>query len=159
CVISPRSATAECLAHAPCQGVGMPARTVSWLVLGVVFSLLAPGLLPAAAPWTKLALFKRLEADPRQLYPITDPNGPWMIMAATFSGEGADEQARQLIHELRKDFKLPTYSYQKKFDYSKPVRGQGLTPQGEAPLMRYRRDENVVEIAVLVGDFQTIDDP
>jgi hypothetical protein len=80
-------------------------------------------------------------------------------MAATFSGEGADEQARKLIHELRSEFKLPAYSYQKKFEYSKPVRGKGVNPKGEAPLMRYRQDDDIVEIAVLVGDFQSVDDP
>jgi hypothetical protein len=82
-----------------------------------------------------------------------------MIMAATFSGEGAEDQARKLIHELRSEFKLPAYSYQKKFEYSKPVRGKGVTPQGEAPLMRYRQDEDVVEIAVPVGDYPSVDDP
>ena len=35
----------------------------------------------------------------------------------------------------------------------------GLTPKGEAPMMRYRQDDDVVEIAVLVGDYSTVDDP
>ncbi|MEX0978863.1 MAG: hypothetical protein WDZ48_08435, partial [Pirellulales bacterium] len=132
----------------------------SWaLVLAALVALAAPRSLCAAPPWNKLVLFKHLEADPGETYEVTDSNGPWMIMAATFSGNGADEQARALIHELRKDFKLPAYSYRKKFEYSKPVRGKGLTPQGEAPLMRYRLDEDVVEIAVLVGDYSTVDDP
>jgi hypothetical protein len=113
----------------------------------------------AAPPWKKVAIFKPLAADPGEMYPITDANGPWMIMAATFEGEGAEEQARALIHELRKDFKLPAYSFRKKFEYSKPVQGKGLTPQGEAPLMRYRRGEDVVQIAVLVGDYPAVDDP
>jgi hypothetical protein len=59
---------------------------------------------------------------------------------------------------LRRSFKLPAYSYHKTFEYSKPVRGKGITPQGEAPMMRYRRDEDVVEIAVLVGDYPSVDD-
>jgi hypothetical protein len=115
--------------------------------------------LPAAPPWARLVPLKRIESNPDEMYPITDAHGPWMIMAATFSGEGAEEQARRLIHELRRDFKLPAYSYRKKFEYSKPVRGKGLTPQGEAPMMRYRLDEDVVEIAVLVGDYPSVDDP
>ena len=134
-------------------------RGSSWrFVFAALVAIAASRAVWAAPPWTKLVLFKHLEADPAELYPISDENGPWMIMAATFSGEGAEEQARELIYELRKGFKLPAYSYQKKFEYSKPVRGKGLTPQGEAPLMRYRRDQDVVEIAVLVGDYATVDD-
>jgi hypothetical protein len=137
----------------------MLARSGWRFVFGALVALAVPRSLCAAPPWQKLVLFKHLEADPGEMYAISDENGPWMIMAATFSGDGAEEQARALIHELRKDFKLPAYSYRKKFEYSKPVRGKGLTPQGEAPLMRYRRDDDVVEIAVLVGDFPTVDDP
>ncbi len=138
----------------------MQARSFSWLVvLSTLLAVAGPGRAKAAPPWSKLVLFRHLSADPDQLYPITDTNGPWMIMAASFSGDGAEDQAQKLIHELRSDFKLPAYSYRKTFEYSKPVRGKGLNPKGEAPLMRYRRDDDVVEIAVLVGDFQTVDDP
>ncbi|REK17256.1 MAG: hypothetical protein DWQ37_07245 [Planctomycetota bacterium] len=135
----------------------MPAKRSAWLVVGALAVIVSGGWASAAPPWSKL--FKQLEADPHQLYPITDANGPWLITAATFSGEGAEEQARKLIYELRKEYKLPAYSYQRKFEYSKPVRGKGLTPKGEAPLMRYNRGEDVVEIAVMVGDFPTVDDP
>jgi hypothetical protein len=137
----------------------MPARSWFWLIIGAVVACGAAQTLSAAAPWAKLVPFKRIESNPDEMYAITDAHGPWMIMATTFSGEGAEEQARQLIHEMRRDFKLPAYSYRKKFEYSKPVRGKGLTAQGEAPLMRYRLDEDVVEIAVLVGDYPSVDDP
>jgi len=131
----------------------------SWpFVLFALALVVASRATCAAPPWKKVSLFKPLEADPAELYSISDTNGPWMILAATFEGEGAEEQARALIHELRKDFKLPAYSYRKKFEYSMPVEGKGLTPQGEAPLMRYRRGEDVVQIAVLVGDFPSVDD-
>jgi len=113
----------------------------------------------AAPPWAKMVLFKHLEADPNEMYPINDSNGPWMILAASFSGEGAEEQAQQLIYELRKDYKLPAYSYQKKFEFSKPVEGKGLTPQGERKMMRYQRAQDYFEIAVMVGDYQMVDDP
>jgi hypothetical protein len=137
----------------------MPARSCLWLVLAALIALTSTSSVSAAPPWSKLVLFKHLSADPNQEYPIADTNGPWMIMAATFSGEGAEDQAQKLIHELRSEYKLPAYSYQKKFEYSKPVRGKGLTPKGEAPMMRYRQDDDVVEIAVLVGDYSTVDDP
>ena len=88
------------------------------VVLIALVILAAPRPLPAAPPWNKLVVFKHLETDPKEMYAIDEDNGPWMIMAATFSGEGAEDQARQLIHELRSEFKLPAYSYQKKFEFS-----------------------------------------
>ncbi len=137
----------------------MSARSVLWLIFASLTLLHVMPPVSAAPPWNKMVLFKHLESDPTSIFPIADTNGPWMIMAASFSGEGAEDQARNLIHELRTEYKLPAYSYQKKFEYSKPVRGKGLNPRGEAPMMRYRQDDDVLEIAVLVGDFPTYDDP
>ena len=131
---------------------------LSRFALVLSLALLATPLV-AAPPWARLALFKHLEADPQEAYPINENNGPWMIMAATFTGEGAMDQARELVYELRREYKLSAYTYQKEFDYTAPVEGKGLNPYGEAPKMRYRRDEDVVEIAVLVGDYPNVDDP
>ncbi|HTM55810.1 MAG TPA: hypothetical protein VL175_17410 [Pirellulales bacterium] len=127
--------------------------------LAVVLTCVLVAQSKATPPWAKLVVFKHLEADPKQVYSINDQNGPWMIMATTFTGEGAEEQARQLVYELRHDYKLNAYSYQKHFDFSKPVRGKGVDSYGEAPLMRYQQDKDVLEIAVLVGDYPTVDDP
>ncbi len=132
---------------------------LSWFALASLLIMIAAKPLSAAPPWARLALFKHMEADPQELYPINQNNGPWMIMAATFTGDGAVDQARKLVYELRTEYKVPAYTYQKEFDYTEPVEGKGLNPYGEAPKMRYRRDEDVVEIAVLVGDYPTVDDP
>jgi len=128
-------------------------------IAAAAIAMVAARPLFASPPWAKMVVFKHLESNPSETYPISDKNGPWMIMAATFSGEGADEQARQLVFELRRQFKLPAYSYQKKFEFSKPVRGKGVDAYGEAPLMRYQHDKDLVEIAVMVGDYETVDDP
>ena len=137
----------------------MDARRISCLFLGATIAWTAAQTALAEGPWNKLVVFKHLESDPDQMYPISENNGPWMIMAATFSGPKAEDQARRLIHELRKEFKVPAYSYQKKFDFTKSVEGRGLTPDGEAPKMRYNRDEDYTEIAVVVGDYSSVDDP
>ncbi len=140
----------------------MVARRFSWPVIGALVLLAAVVFAPplaAAPPWAKMVLFKHLEAKPNEIYPITEDNGPWMIMAATFSGAGAEDQAQRLIYELRKEFKLPAYSYQKKFEFSKPVTGKGYNPYGEAPKMRYQRHHDYVEIGVMVGDYPSVDDP
>lgn len=135
----------------------MLTRSISWIVLALALGLGPVAL--AAPPWAKMVVFKHLEARQNELYPITDENGPWLIMATTFTGERAEEQAAELVYELRKDYKLPAYTYRKKFEYSKPIRGKGLDANGEAPLMRYQNDKDVLEIAVLVGDYVSVDDP
>ncbi|HEX3728095.1 MAG TPA: hypothetical protein VHV08_17710 [Pirellulales bacterium] len=133
---------------------------MSWsLVFCAVAMLAQPAWLAAAPPWSKLVLFKHLEANPDEMYPISEDNGPWMIMAATFTGEGAADQARSLVYELRKDLKLPAYSYQKKFEFSKTIVGKGHDAYGEPRKMRYSRNSDLVEIAVLIGDYPTVDDP
>jgi hypothetical protein len=130
-----------------------------WMVVCPLAVLALARPLVAAPPWSKLVVFKHLEADPNEMYPINENNGPWTIMAATFTGAGAADQARRLVHELRTEFKVPAYTYQKKFEFSKPVTGKGLNPYGEPPKMRYRLDDDLVEIAVVVGDYPTVDDP
>lgn len=131
----------------------------SRLVLVAVVALACCEQALAAPPWAKMVVFKHLEADPNEMYAITQDNGPWTIMVATFNGDGAAEQARELIYELRKDFKLPAYSYQKKFEFSKGVKGRGIDRYGEQLTMRYQKNEDLTEIAVLVGDYTTVDDP
>jgi hypothetical protein len=137
----------------------MLGRSAARIALAVFLAMVACRSLWAAPPWNKLVVFKRLEARPDEMYPISDSNGPWMIMATAFTGERAEDQARELIYELRKTYKLPAYSYRKRFEYSKPVKGLGLTPGGEQPLMKYANDKDIIEIAVLVGDYQSVDDP
>ena len=114
---------------------------------------------PAATPWSRLVPLRRIESDPEKEYPLSENNGPWMIMATTFSGDGAQEQARELVHELRKRYRLPAYTYQKKFDYTKPVEGRGLDRYGEPLKMRFQKDDAINEIAVLVGDYTSVHDP
>jgi hypothetical protein len=48
-----------------------------------------------AAPWGELISLRSVEADANQAYPLTEANGPWMVMACSFSGDGAEKQAQQ----------------------------------------------------------------
>ncbi len=124
----------------------------------VVGSLVSPA---AAAPWNNL--FTRVEADPHKDYKLTANQGPWMIMAASFSGDGADQQARDLVLELRRKHKINAYVYDKVFDFSEPVAVSGLTPSGEQRMGRYQRNHRASdgrqrEIAVVCGDYLEVDD-
>ena len=129
----------------------------SALLVCASFACAAPAVL-AAGPLDRFVP-KRIEADPNKEYTLTEDSGPWLIMATAFTGDGAKSQARKLVLELREKHKLPAYTYQKKFDFSEGERGRGVDRYGAPLKMRYQRGAAVVEIAVLVGDFPTVDDP
>lgn len=112
----------------------------------------------AATPWKTLIPFKRVEADENARYEVTESSGPWMIMATTFRGKESEAQARELVMELRKRYKLPAYAHKKRFDYSKGAQGRGLDRYGNTKKMRYVENAEVDEVAVLVGDYQSVDD-
>lgn len=120
--------------------------------------LLLGSSISPAAEWVN-RLFKQVNADPKKEYHLTEENGPWMIMATSFSGEGAREQAKELVLEIRKRFKVEAYMFEKVFDLSKPMPGGRVNPYGEQTMLRYQRSGKFKEIAVLVGDYPAIDDP
>jgi hypothetical protein len=112
----------------------------------------------AAAPWDKLLTVSRVEADSNKTYALTETNGPWLIMACSFCGENAEKQARDLVLELRRRYKLTAYMYSKKFDFGDEAFARVNQFQG-VPHKKYQRGEDSEEVAVVVGDFPAIDDP
>ncbi len=132
----------------------------SFGLLGVLVSVSAWAT-PAAAnpPWQRILSRSTVEADPNAEYTLADSNGPWMIMVGSFSGEGAEKQARDLVMELRRRYKLPAYVHQESFDYGEEDLGSGINRYGEPVRLRYRRGPSQDEFAVLVGDFADLDDP
>lgn len=127
------------------------------VVVAVIGALGTGTLVRAESPWKRWLPQKKVEADPRRDYAFTADNGPWTIMAASFSGDGAAQQARDLVLELRRDYNLPAYTYRKKFDLSRPVEGRGLDKYGNPLQMKYKRAGAGEEIAVLVGDYPAVD--
>jgi hypothetical protein len=140
----------------------MPGRNARGLVLAALavaalFCLLS-STAQAASPWDSLFSRGRVEADPQETYQLTEDKGPWLILAATFSGEGAEKQAHDLVLELRRRYKLPAYVHQMRFDLDKNVGGRGLDRFGQPIKWTYQGGNERSEIAVLVGDFSAIDD-
>ncbi len=129
--------------------------------LGLVLMAAVGGttsLAVAADPfWTSLFNNRSVEADPQADYELKKENGPWLIIACTFSGDGADAQAREVVLELRSRFHLRAYHYEMDFDFDDSTGANGAVQTGGRRL-RYQREESR-EIAVLVGDFSSIDDP
>ncbi|MGL4511564.1 MAG: hypothetical protein ACRCT8_00625, partial [Lacipirellulaceae bacterium] len=134
------------------------------IALLLVATLSAP---VAAQLWNPFAKPKPAEAQPaRQAAPpaadyrLTQTDGPWHVMASTFSGEGAEEQARALAVELQQQLGIDAYVHRQTFEYAgaEPI-GRGVDKYGDPIKMKYRLGDQRSEWAVLVGDFPSIDDP
>lgn len=117
------------------------------------------GSVSAAPVWQRLNLFRHIEAEEGNLYPLGEESGPWLILAVTFLGENAEQQALDLVYELRKEYKLPAYTHAMDFDFTEGVQGRTMNQYGRPATMKYRRGNKYKEIAVLVGDFPAVDDP
>ena len=137
-----------------------------WLVVAALWG--THSVVDAAPPWGDLISLKNVDADPDQAYPLTEENGPWMIMACSFSGAGAEKQAQELTYELRKRYKLPAYTYKGRFDPGE-AQGRGVDEFGKPRkwnYMKYKdskdkekaRHPELTEVAVLVGNYQAADD-
>ena len=91
-------------------------------------------------PW-QLVSFRRVEADPQKTYELTEEAGPWLIFAASFAGEGASTEARDLMMELRKQYKLPAYVHSQRFDFTHSVEGIGINPDLTPKKMKYDKSQ------------------
>lgn len=118
-----------------------------------------PSLLLAAPPlWEQLTPRKSVAADPNQEYKLNETNGPWLVMATSFTGEEGKAQAHELVHELRSKFHMPAFYYAMEFEVDDLSPGRGIDEYGGPIKRRYNRGD-VVEHAVLVGEFPSIDAP
>lgn len=133
-------------------------RTLLLATVAASMVLVDGRLTRAETPWSRLALFRRVEAEQGKAYPLTQEHGPWLIMAVTFSGEDAEAQAQELVYVIRKEYKLPAYMHEMSFDHADETSVGRLDQYGRPKRLRYRVDE-VREIGVLVGNFPSIDDP
>ena len=113
----------------------------------------------AAPPLSSLVPFERIDADPQKVYPLKEENGPWLIMVTTLQGPKAEANAKALAYELRKTYKLHAYTHRMQFDYSSGFSGRGFDRFGRQQKMKYSQGNTTSEVAVLVGDFNSVDDP
>ena len=126
------------------------------LVIALAAALSAPAAFGQG--WLPAAWFSAPESDPQAMHPLAEKDGPWLILATTFRGETARDDARKLAHELRARHRLRASTHEKAFDYTGEQAGVGLNPDGSPKRMRYANAERVVEVAVLVGDFASCED-
>jgi hypothetical protein len=115
--------------------------------------------LAAAPPWQTLIPFRKVDADPNKDYRLTEDQGPWLIMCRSFAGQTAEQDARALVLELRQEFKMKAYLHDQEYDFTKKEIGKGFDEYGGPKVMKPANATKFQEIAVLVGDFHSPEDP
>ena len=135
------------------------ARKLFLLTTLVVLSVSLTTSSATAEPWNKILPFNKVDADPNKTYALQETDGPWLILAATFSGEGGVQQAHDLVFELRKQHNLPAYMYDKSITLDKDTGARGVDRYNRPIQWKYRRGSQHKETAVLVGHFVDPYDP
>jgi DNA-binding CsgD family transcriptional regulator len=87
-----------------------PARHAFRPLLPALLALLALSAVPRGADaqtgWLPTSWFSPSEIDPQAMFPLAENDGPWLVLATTFRGEGARDDARRLVQELRRDHEV-----------------------------------------------------
>jgi hypothetical protein len=136
---------------------------LAWLGLGLLASL--PAIGQAAPPsWIKLLPFQKQATPVRTVaaevdYSLTERHGPWLIMCTSFTGEQGEAQANELVKELRSRYRLQAFVFRHHFDYSGTVEGLGMNKFGGAKKMKPLNPVEFEEVAVMVGHFDSVNDP
>ncbi len=105
-----------------------------------------------------LRMFQRTattEADPNKNYVLSEEDGPWMILASTFVGDGAKERAERLALEIRRELDLPAFIFQENFDFTGTIDRDAQRSKSIRYANRYRYDA----YAVLVGEYDSVEHP
>ena len=93
----------------------------------------------AQFPFDSLFPFSKVDADPGKNYKLTEDDGPWLILACTFRGAGAESQAKQLVYELRKNSQLEAYTLYRSYDFTGTVYGRGVDQNAAPVKMKYAK--------------------
>ena len=106
-----------------------PRLGVAVVLLGSLAAVAMPANTALAqSGWLPTSWFSSGDIDATAMFPLAENDGPWLVLASTFRGESAREDARSLVHELRGRYKLQAYTLEKSFDYTGEQAGLGLNP-------------------------------
>ena len=152
----------------------MPVSRMRALTLVVVGLSVMATIATAAPPWAQLIPFRgnkppvQTASASREIdYSLTERHGPWMVMCTSFvdriEADGAtttgEAQAEALVRELRSKHRMNAYIFRQRFDFSQAETGLGLNQFGGQKKMKPLRPREFDEIAVMVGDFDSVNDP
>ena len=135
------------------------------VAVGLVLALIAAAATArAASPFGRLFDTARVDADPQKPYLLQESNGPWLIVACSFSGPNAEQQAHDLTLELRQRYNVEAYVHKKEFKLDDPNGGREANPLDPAAVRwKYKKfnrsTAEIDEVAVLVGNYRSIDEP
>lgn len=136
--------------------------------------LLSATVATAAPPWAQLMPFRKAAPPVRTAsasteidFSLSERHGPWMIMCTSFVDKIEDDgqtttgeaQAEALVRELRSKNRLNAYIFRQRFDFSQTEVGLGVNKFGGEKKMKAMRPREFDEIAVMVGDFNSVNDP
>lgn len=120
-----------------------------------------PGSVWAANPLSGLLrnVFNPSPASARDLA-LQEKHGPWLVMAASFNGPGAQASAEELALELRGRYRMDAYVHAQgiELDQDLPV---GVDQYGQPRKFKYANVEGgaIEGAVVLVGHFDAVDSP
>lgn len=126
-----------------------------------LLTLIAFALLSGVASAEKPSLLKMFgrdaspEVNSKATVELTEEEGPWMILASTFVGQGSQQRAERLANEIRQELKLPAYIYREKFDFTGTINRDVTTSKK----LRYANRYQYEAYAVLVGEYDTVEHP
>ncbi|MGV3485752.1 MAG: hypothetical protein ACO1RT_15150 [Planctomycetaceae bacterium] len=124
------------------------------LVIGLLATTSAT--LVAAPPGLLKIFGKDPQAErPKNARQLSEVDGPWMILAASFAGHEGKQQAQALADELSQDYGLPTFIHEEDFDFGGKL--NLVSPDGRTA--RYANQAQYQAYAVLVGEYDSVDHP
>lgn len=133
-----------------------PPRAISMTLLLALSTLIAASPSIAGPPsFLKLFGKRSVASDPNGDYTLTEIEGPWLILAATFTGEMGQVRAQELALEFRSQHNLPAFIYEETFDFTGPLD----QPTTTGRQLRYANATRYAAYAVLVGEFDSYNHP
>ena len=106
----------------------------------------------------KPEMFKKVEADPRKAYALTETEGPYLIFVTSFFGPTAPQDAHSLVLELRKSFKWHAYVFEKTFEHDASKDFGHMRSSGPRAKPKYLNPGRGTEYAVVIGNFPSLED-
>ena len=144
------------------------------IVVVVLLAIAFMSIQDAVAQVEMSGLFRQAKHSAKSME-LPETAGPWLIMCYSFSGDDGPQQATRLASELR-EHKLEAYTYTHRFDLTPKIAGKQLPiaryvrdSNGDEvigadgkPILQQRtlapKDSNIIETAVLIGSFSSVDD-
>jgi hypothetical protein len=96
-------------------------------------------------------------AGPARAEPINPKAGEWLICAASFSGDSAGQMAEDLAAIVRRDYKLPAYTWNRGGDEKRKQQEQLEQMRALCPEGRFRVHRIEEQYAVLVGGYKDME--